>query len=468
MPKISDILRNKFPHEPTWGQINLFNKLDGIIDYKKPKFKTLLVKGYAGTGKTTFLQALVQTLPLFNYKFILMAPTGRAAKVIASYTRNTAYTIHKKIYKQVADPDSGELIFRKLKNYHKKTVFVIDEASMLSDQADLGGSGLLSDVLDYVFESPGNRLILIGDTAQLPPVGMAESPALDINELRNRFHLDAEVVELKDVVRQEKASGILWNATKIREQIAQNVTEIKMNTSSFRDIFQLSHQRLEDGLRYAYDKYGLENTTIVTRSNWQAVQYNEHIRRLILYFENEIEAGDILMVVRNNYFYLEEDSPAGFIANGDFVEIRRIIDFEDAFGFRFATLELQMLDYPEMPPFSAKVILDTLHSKTASLSQDENRKLYNAVLESYGGFKTKKAMKETLRNDEYLNALQIKFAYALTCHKSQGGQWGAVFVDKGIVNDQQIDKEYLRWLYTSITRATDELYLLNFDASFFE
>ena len=223
----------------------------------------------------------------------------------------------------------------------------------------------------------------------------------------------------------------------------------------------------EEGVRYAFDKYGMENTAIICRSNWQAVRYNEYVRRNILFKEEEIEAGDIIMVVKNNYFILEPDSPAGFIANGEFAEVRKIFSFEDEYGFRFADVELQLIDYPEMPAFQAKVILDTLHSNTPSLTSEENNKLYHQILEKYRDVKPKKKFKEAIQNDEYLNALQIKFAYALTCHKSQGGQWKTVFIDQGNRKEPEIDTEHIRWLYTAISRAEKEVFLINFDKQYF-
>lgn len=428
---------------------------------------TLIVRGYAGTGKTTVISSLVNVLPLFNLKFALLAPTGRAAKVISSYSGKKAYTIHKLIYRQTADPKTGELKFVKQKNYFKKTVFIVDEASLISDERGFMNSGLLSDLVEYVFEHPNNRLLLVGDNAQLPPVGSLQSPALDFDYLKDRFGMNAREVELDEVLRQEEDSGVLYNATDLRTTIFNPQNPFFFNTRKYGDIFRMTHEKLEDGVRYAFDKYGMENTAIISRSNWQAVRYNEYIRRNILFKEDEIEAGDIIMVVKNNYFVLEPDSPAGFIANGEFAEVRKIITFEDEYDFRFADIELQLIDYPDMEPFRAKVILDTLHSNTPSLTMEENNKLYHAIVENYKDIKTRKKFKEAIQNDEYLNALQIKFAYALTCHKSQGGQWQAVFVDQGNLQELEKTTEHYRWLYTAITRSAKEVYLINFDPQYF-
>ena len=410
---------------------------------------------------------MVNVLPLFNLNFVLLAPTGRAAKVISSYSGKKAYTIHKLIYRQVADPKSGELKFKKQKNYFKKTVFIVDEASMISDERGFLNSGLLSDLVEYVFEDHTNRLILIGDNAQLPPVGSLKSPALDFEYLKNRFGMNAREIELEEVLRQAENSGILSNATNLRTTIFRPDHLFYFQTRKYNDIFKMTHEKLEDGIRYAFDKYGMESTAIISRSNWQAVRYNEYIRRNILFKEDEIEAGDIIMIVKNNYFVLEPESPAGFIANGEFAEVRKIINFDEEYGFRFADIELQLLDYPEMSPFRAKVFLDTLHSNTPSLSVEESNKLYLKVSENYRDISSKKKFKEAIQSDEHLNALQIKFAYALTCHKSQGGQWKAVFIDQGNVQEMEKTTEHYRWLYTAITRSEKEVFLINFNPEYF-
>ncbi|NJN25649.1 MAG: AAA family ATPase [Cyclobacteriaceae bacterium] len=440
--------------------------LDDMVGKEGGQKDTLVLRGYAGTGKTTVIGTLVNVLPLFNLKYALLAPTGRAAKVIASYAGKKSHTIHKLIYKQTADPKTGELKFVKQRNYFKRTVFIVDEASLISDENGFLNNGLLSDLVGYVFEDKSNKLILVGDNAQLPPVGSGKSPGLDLHYLKHRFGLDALEVELTEVLRQAEQSGILENATQLREAVFDETKQVCFDTRAYSDIFKMTTEKLEDGVRYAFDKYGMENTAIICRSNWQAVRYNEYIRRMILFREDEIEAGDIIMVVKNNYFILEPDSQAGFIANGEFAEVRKIFSFEDQYGFRFADVELQLIDYPEMPAFRAKVILDTLHSNTPSLTPEESNKLYQQTIEKYRDIKTKLKLKEAIQSDEYLNALQVKFAYALTCHKSQGGQWKAVFVDHGIRKEGE-DRDHLRWLYTAITRAEKEVFLINFDKQYF-
>ncbi len=466
MPNPSSILQQKFPYTPTQGQQDLFLVFNSFID-KKQDNSLMVLQGYAGTGKTSVVSALVKTLPLFNYKYLLLAPTGRAAKVLSAYTKKGAFTIHKIIYKQVADPKSGQLKFRRVKNYNKNTIFVVDEASMLSEGNSFGEVGLLKDLLAFVFEHNSNKLLLIGDTAQLPPVGQTFSPGLNKEHLQAITNKKVLFIELDEVMRQNEASGILKNATELRRILAADDLDIRLRTNGLDDIFQMSGERLADGLNYAYAKYGMHETIVVCRSNRDAVQYNKHIRDQLLFRAEEIEAGDILMIVRNNYFYVPDDAPSGFLANGDFAEITKVVSFEELYGLRFATLRLQLINDHESEPFEAKVILDTLHTNSPALTQEQNKELYEAVLDDYTDITAKKELNEALRMDPYLNALQIKFAYAITCHKSQGGQWPAVFVDQGYLTEELINNEFVRWLYTAITRATKELFLINFHKNFF-
>ena len=464
MAKPSVLIKQFFPFDPTVGQSRLFQMLDNFILEATP---CLLLKGFAGTGKTTVISALVKVLPHFKYKAALLAPTGRAAKVMSLYAKRSAFTIHKIIYSQTAEPGSSEMTFKRQKNYSKNTIFIVDEASMLTDDADFGKSGLLTDLFNFVFSDPSNKLLLVGDTAQLPPVGKKDSPALNKSYLTSTFRTAVEEIELKEVVRQESESGILANATQLRNILPEKVFKISFFTSSYSDIFRMTAEKLEDGLRYAYDKFGVENTIIICRSNKNAVQYNQYIRRNIHYTESEIDAGDFIMIVKNNYHYLPSDAKAGFLANGDFAEVLKIIRYEDMYGLRFADLRLKLTDYPDQEPFEAKVILDTLHNYAPSLAPEDYSKLYQAVKADYYDVSSPNELKEKLKKDPYLNALQIKFAYALTCHKSQGGQWKAVFVDQGYLTEELINKEFLRWLYTAVTRATDQLFLVNFNPNFF-
>ena len=464
-------LVKQFPFRPTEGQLRFFEQTNDFLIEEKglERYRDcFLLKGYAGTGKTTIISTLIKVIKNYGFKSILLAPTGRAAKVMSNYSDKIALTIHKKIYKQTSDSFSGSLTFQRQKNYHDNTLFIVDEASMITDDAEFGNRSLLADLIDFVFENPGNKLMLVGDVAQLPPVGKELSPALDKEYLEKNYYMSVFMEELKEVMRQDEQSGILYNATELRNQLKEEKPEVKITTKSFRDMFRMTGERLEEGLRYAYDKFGQENTIILTRSNKAAVQYNEYIRRMINFSEEELDAGDRLMVVRNNYNVLDEESPAGFIANGDFVELLKIRKTQDIHGFRFADVVLRLTDYDKQPEFDAKIILDTLHSFTPSMSSEDNRKLYDSVQEDYFDIKSKKERMEALRKDPFLNALQVKFAYALTTHKSQGGQWSAVFIDQGYLPEEQVNNEFIRWLYTAITRATDEVFLMNFHQNFFK
>ncbi len=467
----SSRLRDRFDFKPTEGQLRFFSKMDNFLleESGLERYRdTFILKGYAGTGKTTIISTLIPVLRHFGYKSVLLAPTGRAAKVMATYSNKIALTIHKKIYKQVADTYSGKLVFQRQKNYHNDTLFIIDEASMITDEAEFGNRSLLADLVEFVFENPGNKLMLVGDVAQLPPVGQLLSPALDLTYMEKTYYMSVFEEELREVMRQDINSGILYNATLLRNQLLDEKPQIKLRTKGFPDLYRMTGERLEEGIRYAYDKYGPENVIILTRSNKSAVQYNEYLRRVINFSEEEIDSGDRLMIVRNNYTVLDEDSPAGFLANGDFVEILKLKNFQEIHGFRFADAILRLSDYDKQPEFETKIFLDTLHTATPAMSTAENKSLYESVQADYLDIKSKKERNEAIRKDVYLNALQVKFAYALTCHKAQGGQWSAVFIDQGYLPEEQINTEFIRWLYTAITRATDEVYLMNFHAHFYQ
>lgn len=464
----SSLILQKFPFEPTLGQVRLFQLFDLFLLDKANEFQVLLMRGYAGTGKTTVISRVVKIASRFNYRTIMMAPTGRAAKVMSVYAGRTAQTIHKTIYQQTADSYTGAISFKRQRNYYKNTLFIVDEASMVQNEPDNMGNGLLRDLIDFVFEDSTNKLIIVGDAAQLPPVHQHISPALDANYLRDTFGINLLEQELTEVVRQQQQSGILFNATMLRQHIAKKDFAIQFTTKGYADIYKMGGDRLGDGIEYAYSKYGKENVAIICRSNKAAVQYNRFVRQAILQREDELDSGDLIMIVRNNYTWLDESAPAGFLANGDFAEVLRISNVEEMHGFRFATLKLRLLDYPEQEPFEAKVLLDTLYSEQPNLPQADSRKLYDAVCIDYADVENKRSRGEQIRIDPYLNALQIKFAYALTCHKSQGGQWEAVFVEQGFLQEDMINTEFLRWLYTAITRAQKELFLMNFNERFFE
>ena len=470
MNSLKVFIEQRFPFTPTNGQyelFTLFEKFTSNIDIEKQIF---LLKGYAGTGKTSAISALVNSLKIIGKKSILLSPTGRAAKVMSFYAKKKAFTIHKVIFKQTEDPNTGRLLFRRQKNYHRHTIFIVDEASMIDNNNDVyGKNGLLDELIRFVFEVPdaGNKLILVGDTAQLPPVHQDISPALDALFIEKTFRALVTTHLLTEVVRQQEASGILENATRLRLFIAKKTFKIDLHTKSYKDIFRMTSQKLEDGMQYAYNKFGIENSCIITRSNKTAVKYNVYLRKNLLYYENEVEAGDFLMIVRNNYFWLSPDSQAGFLANGEFVEVIRTRNHEEVHGFRFADITFRLVDYPNEPDFEAKVLLNTLQSPNANLSSEDMNKIYRSVIEEYNYIDSEKEKNKLIKNDPYLNALQVKYAYALTCHKSQGGQWDAVFVDLGYITEEMKNIEFLRWLYTAITRSSKELYLINFPTEFF-
>lgn len=467
LPSFNDLLLKSFKFKPTESQIKLFKLIEEFVNDEEER-TSFILKGYAGTGKTTFLGAFIKILPKFGWKFELLAPTGRAAKVMTSYANKKAQTIHRKIYKQKEDSYSGNLIFELQSNKAEGTIFIIDEASMISDAREFGNNGLLHDLINYVFEGTENKILFLGDEAQLPPVSMQLSPALDVNHIQNFYHSKVYTLTLTDVMRQEQNSGILNNATQLRNQLTIKNPNIQLETKGFRDFYKMTSEKIEDGIRYAYEKYGKENTIIITRSNKNAVLYNRLIRNQINFSDSELDTGDLLMIVKNNYTILGEESEAGFIANGEFAEVKRIGREEEMHGFRFQNVTLQLIDYPEEPSFETLIFLDTLYSNSPSLSQEQNKSLYESVLQDYFWVKSKKDRKKLLKEDKYMNALQVKFAYALTCHKAQGGQWNAVFIDQIYLPNQQIDHEIIRWLYTAITRGISEVYLINFQSQFFK
>ncbi len=465
---IRDLIGQNFGNIPTSQQREVFVMLEKFLS-SVTEDECFILKGYAGTGKTTLISALVKVLPKMKLKSVLLAPTGRAAKVISNYSGRKAFTIHKKIYrKKVAV--SPEMNFVLGDNIMENTLFIVDEASMISDQVhDYSRQSLLQDLISYVYNGKNCKLMLVGDTAQLPPVGSAISPALNEQFVSDQFRLKVFTYELTDVVRQEKESGILFNATQLRELVRKGEEVFpKFKIRGYRDIFRMTGERLVEGLNYAYDKYGMENTIVICRSNKNANAYNQNIRNRILYREEELSGGDHIMVVRNNYFWLKaEDNSGDFIANGDIARIRKVRRIEEQYGFRFAELVIELLDYPEEEPLSCKVMLDTLYSETPSLSNADNKRFYEAVLQDYMHIENKKFRMEELKKDPYYNALQIKFAFAVTCHKAQGGQWPAVFIDQGYLTDEMLNTEFLRWLYTGVTRSNKELFLVNFSDQFF-
>lgn len=454
------------PENPTKDQRDLVERMERFL-FQPIERAAFIIRGYAGTGKTTSIAALVKTLPAFRYKSVLLAPTGRAAKVMSSFSGKKALTIHKKIY-QVQRGADGQMRFALAANLHENTVFLVDEASMISDRGGIQSRSLLEDLITYVYSGKNCRLVFIGDIAQLPPVGSDLSPALDPKYLKGNFFMSLKGVELKQVMRQADESGILFNASRLRNELEKENPTIQFKLEGFEDVQRITGLELEDELNDAFGKYGESNVILITRSNKRANEFNQQIRRRIKGQENSISAGDYIMVVKNNYFWLDEKSPPGFIANGDIAEIMRIGNQEVLYDFIFAEATVRLIDYPQMDTFDVKLLVDTLYSESPALTAEENRKLFENVMEDYEEISSKGKKMELLKKNPYFNALQIKFANAVTCHKSQGGQWQAVFVDQGYLTEEMIDKEYIRWLYTAVSRATEKLYLVNFHPRFFE
>ena len=422
----SQIYKN-FGFDPTPGQKTVVERLSRFIA-EAPTDRTFILNGYAGTGKTTLVAALVRTLEEMGVPAVLLAPTGRTAKVMSRYAGRKAYTIHKKIYRQKTLA-SAESRFSLDYNKQKNAVFIVDEASMLSNYSPDGslfGSGqLLDDLVTYVRRGAGCRLILVGDTAQLPPVGLEHSPALDVQHMQG--YGEAEAVLLDDVVRQDSQSGILFNATLVRCMLEADIIDIPMFDTSFDDVEALEGGEILEAIQSAYDRYGMDETIIITRSNKRANRYNEGIRRNVLYAEEEIESGDMLMVVKNNYYFPEhtEDCPMNFIANGDIARLKRLRRFEDFYGFRFADAVLEFPDYNDAE-IECKILLDTIASESPSLTREESTRLFYEVEKDYTDIKSKLKRFKEIRENPHFNAVQVKFSYAVTCHKAQGGQWRAL------------------------------------------
>jgi ATP-dependent exoDNAse (exonuclease V) alpha subunit len=459
------ILSHSFPFNPTIKQDAFFQKIAAFIT-NTDNDAIFVLKGYAGTGKTTVISTIVNNLIEINKKYVLLAPTGRAAKVIANYSNKPAFTIHKKIYFPKKSSGGG-VSFTMQQNKHKNTIFIVDEASMISDVATESklyeNGSLLDDLISYIYSGANCKMILLGDTAQLPPVNLDISPALNTDTLELNYNKKVDWIELDEVMRQELNSGILYNATELRELLKDSfITEFKFKLRGFKDIVRLTDgYDIQDAINQAYSNYSIEDTAFIVRSNKKANQYNEQIRTKILDKESDLSTGDFLMVVKNNYFWLKEKDEAGFIANGDIIEVLEIYSFKELYGFRFAKVKIRMVDYPNQIPFETVLILDTIKSESPSLTYEQSNKLYEEVMKDYEHLTTKYAKFQKVKENEYFNGLQVKFSYAITCHKSQGGQWNTVFIEQPYL-PEGIDRDYIRWLYTAITRAKDKLYLIGF------
>ncbi len=465
--KFTQIVRKLLPYTPNTDQVRALDKIEEFLHSSGRN--VFILTGYAGTGKTSLMAALVRALKQYSVNTVLLAPTGRAAKVLSRYARKRAFTIHRKIYKPKS-PNNLFAGFVLAPNKQKNTVFIVDEASMISNQEgenNFFGSGrLLDDLLEYVYSGKNCKLIVVGDTAQLPPVGLNLSPALD------PYYYDSMGFEimrshLSQVVRQAENSGILYNATLLRNMIDNPQDEKalpKFRTRGFDDFVAITGMELTEKLEQAYDTVGLENTLVITRSNKMANRYNAGIRSKILFREEMISVDDLVMVVKNNYYWT--DNRTGFIANGDIGRISAIYSFHDIYDLHFARVGLDLQDYGAQ--IDALVLLDTLMMDTPAMPYDDYKELFNKVMEDYGHLPSSYQRILKVKKNEFFNALQIKFAYAVTCHKAQGGQWHTVFIDQTYFTPQNADREYLRWLYTAITRATNQVYLVNFHQSFLE
>lgn len=465
------LIKERFPHQPTPKQDIVLQQLSDFI-FSPNKNEVFILKGYAGTGKTTIIGAVVTNLWKAMKKSVLLAPTGRAAKVITNYSGRTANTIHKHIYFPRKQKGGG-VKFVLSPNKHRDTVFIVDEASMIpdapSDTKLFENGSLLDDLMQYVYSGHNCKLVLIGDTAQLPPVSLELSPALSEDTLLLNYNKEVKKIELDEVVRQQLNSGILYNATNLREQLQSGYYDsFQFRTGGFTDIVRLvDGYEIQEAIDQSFRDHGREETAIIVRSNKRANLYNQQIRGRILFLEHELAAGDFVMVVRNNYFWIKASSDAGFIANGDILEVLEIFAFKELYGFRFAEVKVQMVDYPKMKPFETVLMLDTITAETPALPYEDGNRLYQEVMKDYADESSNYRKFLKVKNNKYFNALQVKFSYAVTCHKSQGGQWKNVFIEQPYAPNG-IDREYLRWLYTAVTRASEKLYLIGFKEEFFE
>ncbi len=498
------LIRENFDHNPTKEQEKaIFLLADFLLS--RVRDSVFLLKGYAGTGKTSLLAALVRTLGQLQQRVMLLAPTGRAAKVLSSYAGVPAFTIHRKIYRQKSITDMD--VFQNDVNLRQDTLFIVDEASMIangSHESTIFGSGrLLDDLMHYVYSCEGCRLILVGDTAQLPPVGEQDSPALSRTMLEG-YGMEVTELQMTQVVRQLEESGILWNATMLRQLIQDDEMSAfpKLRGKSFPDVKALPGDELIEALEQSYRKYGTDGTIVVTRSNKRANIYNNGIRSRILDLEEELSSGDLIMVAKNNYYWTDPPTPfrgsphsarggqelpkrdegspnsagggqelplkgdggSSFIANGDVAVVRRIRNERSFYGFRFADATVQFPDFDNQE-MDVTVLLDTLQSEAPALTRQQQEALFQGVWDDYPELTNRRDRMKRLRQDPYYNALQIKYAYAVTCHKAQGGQWEHVYIDQGYVTEEMLSPDYFRWLYTAITRATEQVYLVNWPDS---
>lgn len=459
-----------FNLEPNEGQEGLFLALETFARQREGK-QLFILKGYAGTGKTSALGAFVKGLNHYKVKTKLLAPTGRAAKVFSHKSDQEAMTIHKMIYRRKSKIDSSSPVSLQV-NLFKNTVFIVDEASMIGDYTmDKDGSvstrNLLEDLFEFVFSGVGCKLILMGDDGQLPPVGSDTSPALSEEYMTHHYmHLNLTSYKLSEVVRQAQDSEILRNATLLRN--TKWVDYPKFNIREKSDLFRITGAELQEELETSYAIVGEEETIVITRSNKNANTYNQQIRGRILWYDEELCSGDSLMVVKNNYFWMGDDNRMGFIANGEIVKVKRILKREELYGFQFAKVSVEFVDYADLGEIELIIHTESLMSEGPSLTRQRMKDLFYEVERDYAHLRNKKERYDAILADPYFNALQVKYAYAVTCHKSQGGQWAHVYIDQGFINDDILGPDYYRWLYTALTRGTEKVFLVNFMDEFFE
>ncbi len=464
-----EMVHYKFGFEPVEDQNTAIHRLVDFT-YDLSGNRAFILSGYAGTGKTTLLGAYVKSLNEVKIRSVLLAPTGRAAKVLSQRSNKPAMTIHKRIYRKETVAGGGVRLMVS-PNLSKHTIFIVDEASMLGDytrtqDGSISTRNLLEDLINYVYSNVGNKLIFVGDEGQLPPVGSDFSPALNLKYLQHEYsELNLTEFRLTKVLRQAEDSDILLNATLLRSAPEGSYPSIQLTGKP--DLVSILGSDLQDELESSYSNFGSEETIVITRSNKRANQYNQQIRNRILWFEEDLCGGDVLMVVKNNYFWLGEESEAGFIANGEILKVARISKRVEMYGFNFAKAQVQLIDYPSEGSFDVMLLVDTLTSDSPSLSREQMKTLFFAIEEEYLFERNKRKRYERIMKDPYFNALQVKFAYAITCHKSQGGQWASVFLDHGYLTEDLLDKSFFRWLYTGFTRASERLHLVNFDKHFF-
>ena len=457
-------IKEFFPFQPTKEQDFVIKLLAAFL-LSNNNDQLFLLRGYAGTGKTTLIGALVKALDSLKQKTVLLAPTGRAAKVFSAYANHPAFTIHKKIYRQKSFSNEAAN-FSIADNLSKHTLFLVDEASMISNEGLSGsmfGTGrLLDDLIHYVYSGEGCRLLILGDSAQLPPVGEEQSPALSTLALEG-YGLEVIDADLTQVVRQAESSGILWNATRLRQLLVQDdcYSLPKIRINGFPDVKVVPGNELMEALESCYDTDGVEETIVVCRSNKRANIYNNGIRSRILWLEEELNNGDMLMIAKNNYFWTEKEEKMDFIANGELAVVQRVRRSREFYGFRFVDVTLTFPDQNDFE-LEANLLLDTLQSDAPALTRADADRLFNAVMEDYADIPLKRDRMKKLKADPYYNALQAKYAYAVTCHKAQGGQWKNVFLDQGYMSEEYLSPDYFRWLYTAFTRATGTLYLVNY------